>query len=64
MKRIVCWFRSFRMVKTVKDAKEMKLHWIRNVHGDEINAINCRSLWNDDYMNRYRCEELYNTDNK
>ena len=58
MKRIRYWLRSFKKVKTVKDAESMGLHHIRNIFGDEINRMNCRSLWNDNYWNVYRCGEL------
>lgn len=57
-KRIHYWFRAWKMVESAEKAKEMGLHWRRNVHGDEINHINCRSLWNDDYWNVYRCRTL------
>ena len=59
MKRIRYWLRSFKKVKTVKDAESMGLHHIRNIFGDEINRMNCRSLWNDNYWNVYRCGELH-----
>lgn len=58
MKRIYCWFRSFKKIKTIKDAERMGLHFRRNIYGDEINTTKCRSLWNDDYWNVYRCDEL------
>lgn len=55
MKRIMCWFRAFRKLKTVEDVKSLGLHFRRNIYGDEINHIDCRSLWSDDYLNIYRC---------
>jgi hypothetical protein len=58
MKRILCWFRSFKTLETVKEAQDLELHFRRNIFGDEINHINCRSLWNDKYWNMYRCNEL------
>jgi hypothetical protein len=48
-----------RKVKTVKQAEEMGLRWEVNIYGDRINAVDCRSIWVDEYNNPYRCEELY-----
>jgi hypothetical protein len=58
MKRVTSWIRSFKTVKTVTECEKLGLHWKRNVFGDEINTRNCRSLWNDNYWNVYRCSEL------
>lgn len=62
IKEIKCWFRSFKHIKTVKDAQDMDLKWRFNIYGDNIKKWKCRSLWCDNYHNFYRCEELY--DNK
>lgn len=59
MKRIQYWFRSFKMVKTVWQAQRMGLTHLNNVYGDGINHLNCRSFWEDEFKNVYRCEELY-----
>jgi hypothetical protein len=58
MKRILCWIRSFKTLDTIEEVNRLKLHFIRNVFGDEINQKDCRSLWNDDYWNVYKCNEL------
>lgn len=58
MKRILCWIKSFKKLSTVEEAKRLKLHFRRNIFGDEINQKDCRSLWNDDYLNVYKCDEL------
>ena len=59
IKRIFYWLRSFRKIKTIDIAKNMKLKHIRNVYGDEINIANCRSYWEDEFGNYYSCSELY-----
>lgn len=58
MERIKCFFRSFKTVKSVKDADKMELIFDRNIFGDAINHLNCRSLWKDEYGFTYRCSEL------
>ena len=58
MKRIISWLRAFKKVRTVQDAELLGLHFQRNIYGDEINHLDCRSLWNDCYGNVYKIEEL------
>ena len=58
MKKIKYWLRSFLKIKTVGDAKKMELKHFTNIHGDEINRINCRSIWEDEFGYQYRCDEL------
>lgn len=51
------WIRTFKVISN-KKAKELGLrHW-RNVYGDEINHINCRSIWFDDKSRQYRVSHL------
>ncbi len=57
-KRIRFFFRSGRLVKTVKQADAMGLIHRTNIHGDPINNLNCRSLWVDEFGFTYRCAEL------
>ena len=56
--QLYCYFRP-KHIKTHAEANKLNLHWQRNVWGDEINTLNCRSIWNDDYMNLYYCDELH-----
>ncbi len=55
-------FRSYmaftRIVPTIAMVIEMKLTFVRNVFGDEINALDCRSLWKDKHGYIYRCTQL------
>jgi hypothetical protein len=55
--RIKCKWRSKR-VSTVADARDLNLIWINNVHGDFIHLAGCRSLWEDDYFNMYKCDQI------
>ena len=51
------WIRTFKVISNQR-AKELGLrHW-RNVYGDEINHLNCRSLWFDDKSRQYRVSHL------
>lgn len=51
------WFRWFCVIPVWK-ALAWDLIWKRNVYGDEINHINCRSVWVDKKNRSYRVEEL------
>lgn len=51
------WIRSFKIIST-EYANKIGLKWIRNIYGDEINHINCRSLWIDKKGRWYRIEQL------
>jgi hypothetical protein len=51
------WIRTFRVISNQR-AKDLGLiHW-RNVWGDEIRWINCRSLWIDNKNRQYRVSHL------
>lgn len=51
------WIRTFKVISNQK-AKELGLrHW-RNVYGDEINHLNCRSIWLDYKGRKYRVSHL------
>ena len=52
------WLRTFFVIPTSK-AIELGLTHLKNVYGDEINHINCRSIWIDKKLNKYRVEELF-----
>ena len=51
------WIRNFQVI-TLAKAAELELTFYRNVFGDEINALNCRSLWKDYEGRSYRVDEL------
>lgn len=58
------WFlRTFRGPITVTQAKSMGLEFVRNVSGDEINQLGCRSLWKDSSGNTYKVNNLYDSTN-
>lgn len=52
------YYRLFKVI-TYQKAIELDLEFYRNVFGDEINHINCRSLWVDNKGRFYRVYELY-----
>jgi len=58
IKRISYWFRSWKLIESVERAEKMGLKFHKNVYGDEINYVNCRSIWYDEYRNVYRCKTL------
>ena len=53
--------RPFKII-TLEQVLEYNLTFVRNVHGDEINHINCRSIWADKNGRTYRVESLYKID--
>lgn len=54
------WYiRTFKVISNQR-AKELGLKWYRNVFGDEINHINCRSIWTDKQGRIYRVSHLEN----
>jgi hypothetical protein len=51
------WIRNFKVISNQR-AKELGLrHW-RGVYGDEINRLNCRSIWFDNNQRQYRVSHL------
>lgn len=42
----------------IEEAKERGFKFYRNVFGDEINHIDCRSLWIDHKARTWRVEQL------
>ena len=57
--KIKTWWLSNYRVISLEKAKELKLEFVTNIHGDRINVLNCRSLWVDHHKNPYRCNELF-----
>ncbi len=53
------WYARWFKVITNEQAKELGLVHVRNIYGDEINKINCRSIWEDAKGRKYRVELLY-----
>lgn len=51
------WVRNFQVISN-KKATELKLKHFRNIYGDEINHINCRSIWIDNKKRQYRVSHL------
>ena len=52
------YIRLFKVI-SLEEAYEYKLDFARNIYGDEINHINCRSIWIDKKGRSYRVEFLY-----
>jgi hypothetical protein len=51
------WIRTFKVISK-EDAKKRGLSFVGNVYGDEINQLNCRSIWRDSKIRTYRVSEL------
>ena len=51
------WIRNFKIIE-IERAKELGLTFAGNVYGDEINYLNCRSIWSDSKGRRYRVRQL------
>lgn len=52
------WYRNFVRISQEK-ATSVGLSWYRNVYGDEINRLNCRSIWIDEKSRTYLIKELH-----
>ena len=46
-------------ILTLQECFDLSLSHIENIYGDEINKLNCRSIWVDSKGKKYRCESLY-----
>lgn len=58
IKEIKLWYyRHFKII-TLKQCYDFNLVFETNFYGDEINYLNCRSVWADSKGRLYRCEEL------
>ena len=51
-------YRQLFVIIDIEEAKERGFEFYRNVFGDEINHINCRSLWVDHKARAWRVEQL------
>lgn len=56
--RIKMWWISTFLVIDIEKAKKLNLRFYGNIYGDEINRLNCRSIWLDDTGRRYRVDSL------
>lgn len=53
------WFLRVFCVVDLQYAREKGLIFVKNVYGDGINHLNCRSIWKDAKGRKYRISELY-----
>lgn len=51
------WIRTFKVISN-QEAKKLGLKFQRNIFGDEINILNCRSIWIDSEIRKYRVQNL------
>ena len=58
MEKLKMWYARWFKVIANEQAKEWGLTHIANIHGDEINHLNCRSIWKDSKGHTYRVEHL------
>ena len=58
LKNLKLWYiRKFKVI-TIEKANSLNLKHFKNVYGDEINHIRCRSLWVDNKNRLYRVSNL------
>ena len=58
MKNLKLWYiRTFTVI-SIEKANDLGLMRLRGVYGDEINHLNCRSIWCDGKVRTYRVAEL------
>jgi len=58
IKSIKDWHERWFKVITIERAKKLNLTFKRNIYGDEINKLNCRSIWYDNKGRSYRVDSL------
>jgi len=51
--KIKMFLNRFRVLDK-QEAEKLNLVFLKNIHGDQINHLNCRSIWLDANMNEYR----------
>ena len=51
------WLSIFSVI-TIEKAEKLRLIYKRNIFGDEINRLNCRSIWTDGKL-EFRVGELF-----
>lgn len=56
------WARNFGKLD-ISDALKYNLTFVRNIFGDEINYVNCRSIWKDKNGMLYQVYQLYINNN-
>jgi hypothetical protein len=54
----IWWLRGFCVISN-QQAKELGLKHMCNIYGDEINKLECRSLWQDEKERVYRVKNLH-----
>lgn len=54
------WYLRWFCIIDKSKAKQLGLDFYRNIYGDEINYLNCRSLWKDSKGRLYKVAQLYN----
>lgn len=55
------WFIRNFCVVDLQYAKEKGLVFVKNIYGDSINHLNCRSIWKDSKGRKYRVSELWDS---
>ena len=56
--RVAFWFKKEFSVLTIEECQKLGLEHSHNIYGDEINHLNCRSIWRGKKGKSYRCESL------
>ena len=57
---LILWYtRTFKIISQ-RQAEILGLTHARNIYGDEINYLNCRSIWKDSKGKEWRVKELSN----
>lgn len=55
------WYRKEFGVLTLDECRDLGLEFSYNVYGDNINQMNCRSVWRNAKGKSYKCHSLYTT---
>ena len=56
---IINKLRQLFIIIDINEAKKRKFTFVENIYGDQINRLNCRSIWIDKKGRSWRVEQLH-----
>lgn len=59
IKKFKFWYKKEFGILSIEECQKFGLEFCHNIYGDNINHLNCRSIWRDKTGKSYRCESLF-----
>jgi hypothetical protein len=56
---IINKLRQLFIIIDINEAKKRKFTFVENIYGDQINRLNCRSIWIDKKGRSWRVKQLH-----